>query len=202
MDQRITSSNQETSRPRFHERLYASWWTWPLPLAIAVLLAAEVHMGYPGVRAWLPYLVLVPVAVAIVLWLGRTKVSVQDGELWVSDAHLPLRCIEDAEQVPVAEKRRALGPDLDPAAFVVHRPWVRTMVRVWLDDPEDPTPYWMITSRHPEQLVAALRPEQTDPGTADAAEDATDDRGPEAATAVTNSGTDERSHQDAEHVNE
>lgn len=141
----------------YRERLFASWWTWPLPLIMAVLLAAEVHMGYPGLRAWLPYVVLVPLAVAVPLWLGRTKVEVSGGELRVGDAHLPLRFVEDAEPVAAADKRRALGPELDPAAFVVHRPWVRTSVRVWLDDPDDPTPYWVISTRRPDQLIAALR---------------------------------------------
>ncbi|GAA2340802.1 DUF3093 domain-containing protein [Saccharopolyspora halophila] len=140
----------------YRERLYASWWTWPLPLIAAVLLAAEVHMGYPGVRAWLPYAVLVPLAIAVPLLLGRTKIEVTGGELWVGDAHLPLRFVEDAEVIARHEHRRALGPDLDPAAFMVHRSWVRTSVRVWLDDPDDPTPYWVVSTRHPEKLRRAL----------------------------------------------
>lgn len=141
----------------FRERLYASWWTWPLPVVAAVLLAAEVHMGHPGVRAWLPYLVLVPLAIGVPLMLGRTKIEITDGELWVGDAHLPLRFIEDAEVVPSTEKRRALGADLDPAAFVVHRPWMSSSVRVWLDDDNDPTPYWVISTRHPHKLAELLR---------------------------------------------
>ena len=141
----------------FRERLYASWWTWPLPLIGAVLMAAQVHMGYPGVRAWLPYVVLVPLAIAIPLWLGRTRVEVRDDELWVGDAHLPLRFVEDVEVVPAKDKQRTLGPDLDPAAFVVQRPWVSTSVRVWLDDEDDPTPYWIVSTRRPEELAAALR---------------------------------------------
>lgn len=115
-------------------------------------------MGHPGIRAWLPYIVLVPLAVLIPLWLGRTKIEIVDGEFWVGDAHLPLRFIEDAEVVPVTEKRRALGPELDPAAFIVHRPWVRGAVRIWLDDADDPTPYWVISTRRPEELVRALQP--------------------------------------------
>jgi hypothetical protein len=122
----------------------------------AVLLAAEVHMGYPGVRAWLPYVVLVPLAIAVPLWLGRTKVEVTNDELWVGDAHLPLRFVEDAEVIPASEKRRALGPDLDPAAFIVHRPWIATAVRVWLDDENDPTPYWVISTRRPQELADRL----------------------------------------------
>ena len=143
--------------PDYRERLWASWWTWPLPLVMAGLLAAEVHMGYPGIRAWLPYVVLLPIAVAVPLWLGRTKIEITGGELWVGDAHLPLRFVDEVDEVPAAEKRRALGPDLDPAAFVVHRPWAPKAVRIWLDDENDPTPYWVVSTRRPEQLAAALR---------------------------------------------
>lgn len=141
----------------FRERLHASWWTWPLPLIAAVLLAAEAHMGYPGVFEWLPYAVFVPIAIAVPLWLGRMKIEVRADELWVGDAHLPLRCVEDAEVIAATEKRRALGPDLDPAAFIVLRPWVKTAVRVWLDDPDDPTPYWVISTRRPDELVRLLK---------------------------------------------
>lgn len=80
----------------------------------------------------------------------------RDGELWAGDAHLPLRFVEDAEVIPPEEKRSALGPDLDPAAFLLHRPWIRTSVRIWLDDEDDPTPYWVVSTRHPEKLVEAV----------------------------------------------
>ncbi len=141
----------------FRERLHAAWWTWPLPVIAAVLLAAEVHMGYPGVRAWLPYVVLVPLAIAVPVWLSRTKIEIVDGELWVGDAHLPLRFIDEVEVIAPAEQRRALGPDLDPAAFMVHRASIRTSVRIWLNDPADPTPYWVVSTRRPAELAAALR---------------------------------------------
>jgi hypothetical protein len=29
-------------------------------------------------------------------------------------------------------------------------------VRIDLADPDDPTPYWFVSTRHPERLVAAL----------------------------------------------
>lgn len=152
-----TPGQANAKRPAaFRERLYASWWTWPLPLLAAVLLAAEVHMGYPGVRAWLPYLVLVPIAIAVPLWLGRTKIEIAEDELRVGDARLPLRFVEGAEIIKAADKRSALGPNLDPAAFLVHRPWIGSAVRVWLDDENDPTPYWVVSTRHPQQLADAL----------------------------------------------
>nr|WP_026448884.1 DUF3093 domain-containing protein [Actinopolyspora mortivallis] len=149
----------EPGRPRYRERVRAAWWSWPLPLVAAVLLAAEVHMGYPGIRAWLPYVVLVPLAVGLVLWMSRLRILVTDEEFVVGSARLPLRVIADVEVIPRERKQRALGPELDPAAFLVHRPWAPTMVRIWLDDPEDPTPYWVVSTRRPEQLARALTSE-------------------------------------------
>lgn len=141
----------------FDERLWVPWWGWLLALAIANVLAAEVHLGYPGVRAWLPYLLIVPPALALVGWLGRVRVRVADGELQAGPARLPLRYVGEVDVLSGAAKRRALGPDLDPAAFVLHRGWVRWAVRLQLTDPDDPTPYWVVSTRRPERLAELLR---------------------------------------------
>lgn len=113
-------------------------------------------MGYPGVRAWLPYVVLIPLAVAVPLSMSRLRILVAEDELQVGGARLPLRFIDDVEVIPRELKQRALGPELDPAAFLVHRPWAPAAVRIWLDDPDDPTPYWVVSTRHPQRLAEAL----------------------------------------------
>lgn len=133
------------------------WWWWPIGLAIASLFAAEVHLGQPGVRAWLPYLFTVPLAVTALVWLGRHRVRVTGGVLWVGPAHLPLRHVDAVEVVQAVDKRQAMGPGLDPAAFVMHRAWVGPMVRVELLDTADPTPYWLFSTRRPDELAAVLR---------------------------------------------
>ena len=64
-----------------------------------------------------------------------------------------------AKAIPLdaATKRELLGPSADPMAFVIQRPWVSGAVQVVLDDPDDVTPYWVISSRRPEDLARALR---------------------------------------------
>ena len=140
----------------YDERLSVPWWWWPPALGVAVLLAAEIHMGYPGVRAWAPYLLLAPLFAAALVGLGRTRVRVADGELHVGQAHVPLRFLGEVEVVSGEAKREALGPELDPAAYLVHRPWIGPVVRVRLTDPEDPTPYWVFSTRRPAALARAL----------------------------------------------
>ncbi len=146
-----------TATTTYRERLYVTWWIWPLPLLAAALLAAEVHMGFPGVRSWLPYVILLPLTVVLIVRMGSTKVEVADGELRAGEARIPLELLGEPEIIAPENRRRAMGPELDPAAFVVHRGWVKPLVRVRVNDPEDPTPYWVISTRHPEQLAAAIR---------------------------------------------
>ncbi|WP_373307937.1 DUF3093 domain-containing protein [Amycolatopsis oliviviridis] len=150
----------EGSTVEHSERLYVPWWGWPLPLLGGGLLAAEIDMGYPGLRGWLPYVVLIPAVIALMVSLGRSRVRVTGGaepELWLRDAHLPLKFVGDVEVIDKEAKRKALGRDADPAAFVLHRGWVGPVVRVWLTDPDDPTPYWLFSTRHPEKVAALLR---------------------------------------------
>ena len=142
------------------------WWWWPPAFVVVVLLAAEIHMGHPGVREWLPYVLLVPLAAAALIWLGRVRVEVggtsgADRELRAGPAHLPVSEIGQVDVVRGEAKRAALGPQLDPAAFVVHRPWIGPAVRLEVLDPDDPTPYWVISTRRPERLLAALGTELT-----------------------------------------
>lgn len=135
------------------------WWWWPIGLGLAALLATEVNMGVRNLPDWLPYAVLAVVAVGVLLWLGRVEVKVtgDDVELWAGQAHLPASVVSRSAVVPRSAKSAALGRQLDPAAFVLHRNWVGPMVLVVLDDPDDPTPYWLISSRHPDRVLAALR---------------------------------------------
>lgn len=151
----------------YWERLYLPWWHWLLPLLAAGLLAAEVNMGYPGVRAWLPYVITIPLTLLILWRFSNAKVEVKDGELWAGEAHLPLEFAGETQIIPAHLKRQVLGPAFDPAAFALHRSWVGPMVWVHVTDEHDPTPYWLVSTRNPERLVAALEAQRPAPLPAD-----------------------------------
>ncbi|WP_189115391.1 DUF3093 domain-containing protein [Pilimelia terevasa] len=142
--------------PRYAERLRVPLWWWLLAALVAAALASEVWLGGSGVRRWLPFAVLPPLA-AVGLWrLGRLEITVTGDELRVDDARIPLRQVADAVPIDAAGRRLLLGPAADPLAFVVQRPWVAGAVQVVLDDPADPTPYWVVSSRDPVALASAV----------------------------------------------
>jgi hypothetical protein len=146
---------------RYRERLWVPWWWWPLGFGLAVLIALEVNQGVQALPNWVPFAVLIAVATGTLLWLGRSEVRVTDDgetvELWAAQAHLPVTVISRSAEVPRSAKSAALGRQLDPAAYVMHRAWVGPMALVVLDDPDDPTPYWLVSCRHPERVLSALR---------------------------------------------
>lgn len=132
-----------------------AWW-YLMAVGVGVLLGAEIHMGYPGVRSWIGYAVLVPLFVGALFWLGRTRVSVGDGVLRVADQTLPLSSVGRTDTVDRRDKQQALGPQLDPRAFLMHRGWIGSVVRIEVVDPHDEVPYWIVSTRDPAGLRAAL----------------------------------------------
>jgi len=58
----------------------------------------------------------------------------------------------EAAGVPVRER----GRRLDARAWLCIRGWIQPVVKVNVHDPSDPVPYWLISTRNPNELVAAL----------------------------------------------
>lgn len=156
----MSDTRATTRTVRYRERLWVPLWWWLPGLGLGALIALEVDQGVSAVPDWLPYAVLLPVAAVALLGLGRTEVRVVDDngntELWVGNAHLPASVVTRSAVVPRSAKSAALGRQLDPAAYVVHKTWVGPLVLLVLNDPDDPTPYWLISARHPDKVLAAL----------------------------------------------
>jgi hypothetical protein len=148
----------------YDERLSVPVWAWPAGLALGLLLAAPVHGGYGGVRAWLPY-VVAPVLVAWALHRSsQGRVRITDGVLHVPRARIPVALLGAAQPLDAEQTRRLRGPTADLRAHVATRPWLRRAVQVRVEDPEDDTPYWLVGTRRPAELTRALEAARLTPG--------------------------------------
>jgi len=91
------------------------------------------------------------------LWAyGRGRLEVSRAGLRAGPARLPLWAVGTVTPLDAAATRAVAGPQADPRAFLELRSYARTSVRVEVDDEADPTPYWLVSTRHPDELTAAL----------------------------------------------
>ena len=118
---------------------------------------------------WLAFVVAIPlwaaslsagglllVVFALFAWVGSARLAVHDGVLEAGTARIDLQHLGACEPLDADGTRRVLGVEADARAFLVTRPYLKRSVRVTVTDPADPTPYWLLSTRRPRRLVAAL----------------------------------------------
>jgi hypothetical protein len=140
----------------YQERLRVPlrWW-----VQITMLLATVWLAFIVATPAWLAWTVsgsLLGFAFGILLWIGSVRVRVSDGVLYAGPAHISARHIGEVQELDGSETRRVLGVDADARAFLVTRPYLKKSVMLQIVDPADPTPYWLVNTRHPKELARAI----------------------------------------------
>lgn len=130
------------------------WWVQSTMLLATLWLALVVAI--PGALSWVITGVLFALMVAALMSFGSAQVSVRDGVLTAGRAHVEARHLGAAEALDEDATRRVAGRDADARAFLLLRPYVKRSVRVRIVDPADPAPYWLVSTRRPEELVRAL----------------------------------------------
>jgi hypothetical protein len=123
-------------------------------LLASLWLAFIVSM--PALAAWTATAVLVLITFAGFAWLGSARVEVRDGMLYAGPAHISLGLLGPVEPLDAEETRRVHGVDADARAFLLTRPYLKRSVLVPVLDSADRTPYWLISTRHPDRLAAVL----------------------------------------------
>lgn len=141
---------------RFRERLSppAWWWfvllLWTGSLGVALGYALGIAVGVGTFIA----------ATLLLGWITRSvaeEVTVADDGLRVGRAYLTVDAIGPVTPLLPDEARELRGRGGDARAHLILRGWIPTAVRIDLADPDDPHPYWYLSTRRPTQLAAALQ---------------------------------------------
>jgi hypothetical protein len=146
-----------TSDPAtYRERLGVPfrWWVQGTMLVASLWLALVVAV--PATVAWPVTGVALLVLAACFLSYGGVRIVVADGELRAGRAHIAAAHLGTAEALDAEQTRRVAGVEADARAYLLLRPYLKRAVRVEITDPADPAPYWLVCSRHPDELVGAL----------------------------------------------
>lgn len=140
---------------RYRERLTVPGLWWVLGALFALSLAAALGF-YLGPWWALGTGLAATAAVVSTFWMAAVPITVGDEAVRVGRAWIEVAYLSGARALDAAETRRRAGPDADARAYLVLRPYVPTAVEITLDDPDDPVPYWLVSSRRPRPLAQAL----------------------------------------------
>jgi hypothetical protein len=140
--------------PEYREKLWPSLWVF---LAVALVIPASILV-------FAPISMLTGVATGLVLFGGCVTVlivaspviQVSEGTLTAGPARIPVSLLGEAVAYGPTEATHQRGPGLDARAWLLIRGWVKPVVRIPLTDPSDRAPYWLLSTRHPQELAAAI----------------------------------------------
>jgi Protein of unknown function (DUF3093) len=153
----------------YRERLRVPLAWWLLAVPTVLILGATLYAGLPW--PW-PIIIIGGLAVgcaAMLIALSRGSVEVGDGTLRAGGAELPLTAVSEVVALDERQSTRLRGPRADPAAHLYLRPYLKESVYIALDPATrpgeqgshgtsgaSPVPYWLIGTRHPAELAAAI----------------------------------------------
>ena len=97
------------------------------------------------------------IIIVVAMTVTSPRIEIADGRLRVGKASIGLEYVGAASAFtgPYAVAER--GPNLDARAWTRFRAGIGAVVSLEIVDDADPTPYWLFSTRRPEQLVTALR---------------------------------------------
>jgi hypothetical protein len=140
----------------FRERLTVPivWWVLAGLFALSVLLAVGAYLG----PVWGIGTSVATLLVAVAIFSSASLVISVDGkEIQVGRASIERAYVAACRALNADQTRRRAGVEADARAHLVLRPYIKTAVEITLDDPDDPVPYWLVSTRHPHRLAAAMQ---------------------------------------------
>jgi hypothetical protein len=138
----------------YRERLWPSPWIIviaALAIPASLLTFAAINTAVGAITGIALFAGVIAVAV-----VSAPVIAVSDGMLRAGSARVPLSFVGEVSVARKAEARHARGPGLDARAHLVLRPDIDPIARIELTDPADPTPYWVVSTRRPEELAATI----------------------------------------------
>jgi hypothetical protein len=140
----------------YDERLSVPPTWWLLAAVLVALLGAELWAGFGVLAAVITYAALAAACGGTLLNWGSARLRVTADDLQAGRARLPLRAVGDIVALDERQTRAMRGQHADATAHLVIRPYLRLAVYIEVTDPANPAPYWLVGTRHPAELAAAV----------------------------------------------
>jgi hypothetical protein len=148
----VTTRNGVVYDERLHVPL--RWWVQATMLVATFWLAFIVALD--PMLAWAASGVLLAATVALLVGYGAARVRVEGGKLFAGRAQIDVALLAEPTALDSEATRLLAGRDADARAYLLLRPYLKRSVRVRVTDHADPTPYWLLSTRRPQELAEAI----------------------------------------------
>lgn len=139
----------------YNEKLWPNFWIW---LVSAGLSGAGILVFAPiSMTAGLTAAVVMFAIIAVLLVVSTPAITVTGSTLRVGRAGIERRFVGTVSAFRGKEATAERGTRLNGLAFMCIRGWIDPVVRIEITDPSDRTPYWLASTRRPDELLAALK---------------------------------------------
>ena len=125
-----------------------------MSLVFSIVIAIWAGLG--DTAALIAILVTVPLT-CFFYFFTTLHLSINDEDLFVGRAHIEKKFIGTITILTNTEFRYLRGAGINPSAFHAFRFWIKSGVKIEINDSRDSTPYWLVSSKKPEKFVEALR---------------------------------------------
>ncbi|GAA3866044.1 DUF3093 domain-containing protein [Leifsonia kafniensis] len=140
--------------PVYREKLWPSPWVF---LATALVIPASILVLMPiSPLAGIITAIVFYGGIVLALTLTSPRIEVADGILTAGHARISVDQLGDVDCFDGAEATAERGPRMDMRAWLLLRGWISSIVRIQIADPGDPAPYWIVSTRNPQKLAAAI----------------------------------------------
>ena len=130
------------------------WWVLSLLFSLSWLAAIGFYLGpLAGLAAFLGAQGLV----TALFLVTAIPLELAGAELRVGRAVLELAYVSAVAGLDPEQTAARSGPKADVRAHLVLRPYARSSVELTLNDPADPVPYWLVSTRRPAALAQAVQ---------------------------------------------
>lgn len=139
----------------YREKLWPAWWLW-------ILVAGT---GFAGTAMFLPVNPQLSIVVGIVVFLAvgiimlatTPTISLTGDWLKVGRAGIEPRYIGEVSVHRGDDATAERGPRLNGTSYLCLRGWIDPVVKLEIIDPNDATPFWLASTRRPDELARALQ---------------------------------------------
>lgn len=138
----------------YRERVLPSFATYLLSPTLGAMVTA---LSIPTFQAY-AYLagVIATMALIVILTFKAPVIEVTGHQLKVGRAQIEHRHLGEARVISPDDAFAERGHKLDARAFTSFQSSVRNLIKVELVDDSDPTPYWLFSTRRPDELAKTL----------------------------------------------